>query len=133
MGPTPADGRAMGWRARGATWAVLKPLARTMRGCATDAEKRLWLRLRRSQLGVGFRRQFVIDRFIADFYCSDRKLVVEVDGAVHLDRRHLDVQRDRVFAAMGLRVVRVSNREVLSDLDGVLQRIQAALDGRDPP
>ena len=104
-----------------------------MRGCPTNAEKRFWLRLRRRQLGVGFRRQFVIDRFIADFYCSDRKLVVEVDGAVHLDRRQLDVQRDRVFAAMGLRVVRVSNREVLSDLDGVLQRIQAALDGRDPP
>jgi very-short-patch-repair endonuclease len=118
----------MGWRARGATWAVLKPLARAMRGCPTDAEKRLWLRLRRRQLGVGFRRQFVIDRFVADFYCSERRLVVEVDGGVHLARRQLDVQRDRFFAALGLRVVRVSNREVLGDLDVVLQRIQAALD-----
>jgi very-short-patch-repair endonuclease len=122
----------MGWRAKGATWAVLKPLARTMRCRATAAEQKLWQHLRQRRLGVRFRRQFVVDRFIADFYCAERNLVVEVDGAVHLDRHEVDAERDRFFATIGLRVLRVRNDQVLGDMAAVLQRIQAALDSTQP-
>ena len=100
-----------------------------MRRGPTEAEDRLWQSLRRDSLGVRFRRQVVIDRFIADFYCAARGVVVEVDGAVHLVRRERDAERDRIFAAMGLRVVRVRNEEVLLDLDAVVSRIEAALRG----
>ena len=78
-------------------------------------------------MGVRFRRQVVIGRFIADFYCAERGVVVEVDGGVHLARRERDAERDRLFAALGLSVVRVLNEDVLLDLDAVICRIEATM------
>jgi very-short-patch-repair endonuclease len=76
---------------------------------------------------VRFRRQHVIDHFIADFYCAERSLVVEVDGSIHDGRGELDAERDRLFLAKGLVVVRVRNDDVRLDLDAVVVRIRAAL------
>jgi very-short-patch-repair endonuclease len=87
----------------------------------------LWERLRRGALGARFRRQHVIDRFIADFYCAERGLVVEVDGSVHDGRGELDAERDGVFRAKGLVVVRVRNEDVRLDLEAVVALIRAAL------
>ncbi len=66
-------------------------IARRLRRDMTDAERRLWARLRNRQLGVKFRRQMPIDRFVADFGCEEAKLVIELDGGQHA----VAVERDR--------------------------------------
>ncbi len=98
-----------------------------MRGSPTPAEKRLWQHLRRGQLGVRFRAQVVIGPFIVDFYCPAQSLVVEVDGGVHDRREDIDAQRDTMLGAMGLRVLRVRNEDVMGAIDGVLRVIAAAV------
>jgi very-short-patch-repair endonuclease len=64
-------------------WEALKPLARQMRHNPTEAENVLWQRLRDKGIGVKFRRQHAIDRFIVDFYCAKSQLLIEVDGEIH--------------------------------------------------
>ena len=101
--------------------------ARDLRRQLTPAERRLWEHLRAHRLaGLHFRRQQIIHGFIVDFYCHARRLVVEVDGAVHEGQADYDAERDRILAAHGLRVLRVTNDEVLHNLAGVLKRIVQA-------
>ncbi len=92
---------------------ALSPWAKAMRREPTVAESRLWAMLRRGRLGVRFRRQVVVDRFIVDFLCERHRLVVEVDGEAHEGRADLDAERDARLLAMGLRVIRLRNEEVL--------------------
>ena len=101
----------------------MAPRARWMKERPTDAEAFLWEQLRRGRLGVRFRRQVVIGRFIVDFLCVSRLLIIEVDGAVHDARRVVDEERDRTLAALRWRILRVRNEDVLTDLDAVLGRI----------
>ena len=98
--------------------------AREMRRALTAEEQLLWNRLRRSALdGLHFRRQQIIDGFIADFYCHAARLVVEIDGPIHAERQSYDEERDAILASRGLRILRFSNEEVRANLDGVLARI----------
>ncbi len=84
----------------------------------------LWERLRANRLrGLHFRRQQIIDGFIADFYCHAAGLVVEVDGPIHRWQRDNDATRDRVFESRGLTVLRVANEQVHHDIEAVLRRI----------
>jgi len=100
--------------------------AKNLRRIMTPAERLLWHALRNNRLhGLHFRRQQVIAGFVADFYCHAASLVVEVDGPVHERRAQGDVERDAVLSGMGLRVLRVRNEEVFSDLTGVMRRIIA--------
>jgi very-short-patch-repair endonuclease len=101
--------------------------ARDLRKNATDAEKRLWNALRES-LPYKFRRQQPIGRFIADFACPARKLVIELDGGQHADRTEADARRSAELARRGYRVVRFWNNEVLANLEGVLDTIRRELD-----
>ena len=105
----------------------LKPLARDLRGHLTDAEQKLWHRLRRKQVhGVQFYRQKPLGKFIVDFYAPAVKLVVEVDGAQHLsdDGQNADARRDGNLASLGLTVLRFDNRQVLVETDAVLAVIE---------
>lgn len=103
---------------------------REQRGNPTEPERRLWQLLRAGQLGVKFRRQQSIGPYIADFYCPERLLMIEVDGDSHFDERGLshDKQRDAYMAALSLTVLRFSNREVMQNLPGVVVSIRAWLD-----
>jgi very-short-patch-repair endonuclease len=97
----------------------------------TEAEGVLWERLRRkSMLGVKFRRQQIIEGFIADFFCEAAKLVIEIDGGVHdlPDQKKIDEHRRKVFEARGLKELRFSNERVMSDINGVLQEIGKVLE-----
>ena len=104
--------------------------ARQFRGRQTDAEGRLWYLLRDRRLDAfKFRRQHPVDRFILDFYCSECKLAIEVDGGGHnASRQSLDdKERDRLLAQHGIQVLRFWNNEVLSNTEGVLEAIWEAL------
>ena|GEM_PF-912475 len=87
----------------------------------------LWALLRNRRLGVKFRRQQPLDRFVADFYCAECRLVVEVDGAIHDTRVGADRERDAYFAEHGIRVFRVSADDVERDAEGVVHRILSEL------
>tara|TARA_R110000782_G_scaffold268047_2_gene364038 strand:- start:20523 stop:20930 length:408 start_codon:yes stop_codon:yes gene_type:complete len=101
--------------------------AAAMRHEPTEAEKRLWRCLSHSQLDAHkFRRQAVIGSYIADFFCPAKGLIVEIDGDTHDMQR--DANRDeRICAQHGFVTMRFSNRDVLDNLDGVLEKLRIAL------
>lgn len=88
---------------------------RSLRRDMTDPERILWAALRASQLGIKFRRQVGIGAYIADFYAAQARLVLEVDGDSHSDpsARQYDAERDAYMIGIGLRVMRVTNEDVL--------------------
>ena len=104
----------------------LKTKARSLRTNPTDAELHLWYRLRRKQiLGVQLYRQKPIGNYIADFYAPAVKLVVELDGAQHLERgqANYDAQRTKDLEERGLKVIRFDDRQVLLETESVLEAI----------
>ncbi len=102
--------------------------ARELRRNPTEAEKRLWSKLRAAQLlGHSFRRQEPIGGYVVDFVCYGRKLVVEVDGGQHATRQAHDEERTNWLEAQGFRVIRFWNNEVLGNTEGVLESIRIAL------
>ena len=100
---------------------------RRLRRDMTDAERKLWSRIRASQLGVKFRKQVWLGIHIADFLCVEAGLVVEVDGGQHDLQHEEDRDRAKAMAALGYRTIRFWNHDVLQNIDGVLMSIQAAL------
>ena len=107
----------------------LKGRARRMRHEATPAEDLLWQHLRGGQLGVKFRRQHSIDRYIADFVCLSHKLIVELDGAGHLEPNQADYDQGHsaLLAELGYRILRFSNEQALNETEAVLKVIKANL------
>ena len=99
--------------------------ARVLRGCSTDAERKLWSALRGSQLaGLKFRRQHPIHPYTVDFFCASAKLVVEVDGSQHGEES--DRARTRFLQEQGLTVLRFWNNEVLTQIEAVADAILKA-------
>jgi very-short-patch-repair endonuclease len=104
---------------------VTVPLARRLRLTPTDAEIRLWSRLRRKQLeGFRFRRQHPLGPYVVDFFCAEAKLIVEVDGGQHADDNDT---RTRWLESRGYRVIRFWNNDVLANTEGVQHMILDAL------
>jgi|SRR5581483_1973889 len=104
------------------------PRARALRRNMTDAEAHLWKLLRgRHTTGFKFRRQFPIERYVADFVCLEARLVIEVDGGQHGDRIEEDAMRTQCLEANGYRVLRFWNDDVLKNDDRVVQVIWDAL------
>lgn len=108
-------------------WNTLKERAREHRNHPTEAEEILWKAIRNNQLGCKFRRQQAIHVYIADFVCLDLKLIIEVDGGYHEEenQRYIDEQRTHDLNALGYRVVRFTNEEVLENLSNVIQKLQS--------
>ena len=108
--------------------------ARKLRNNPTKAEKVLWDRLKRKQLGVKFRRQHPIYLYIADFYCHENKLVVEVDGDYHLYKRQKekDELREEDIKYFGIEIIRFTDEEVLEKTDEVIEKIKRVLALRTP-
>jgi len=99
--------------------------ARRMRLDMTAAEGVLWKRLKGGALGLHFRRQQIIAGFIADFYCHQAALVVEVDGPIH-DPAY-DAERDRIFTGLDITVMRFTNQQVQEQIGVVLYHIRQCL------
>lgn len=102
---------------------------RDLRKTQTPAEAMLWFALRRQKLGLRFRRQFGMGRFIVDFYCPRARLIIEVDGESHFTEygRRYDLMRDAFLRSLGMRILRFTNEEVQVDRDAVIKKIQLLL------
>jgi very-short-patch-repair endonuclease len=107
--------------------------ARQLRSTPTDAEIRLWSRLRRKQLdGFRFRRQHPIGPYIVDFFCPEAKLIVEVDGGQHNVDEEKDERRTRWLEERGYRVIRFWNNDALSNTDAAVLAVLEELRGGYP-
>ena len=105
--------------------------ARRLRKSPTDAERALWGLLRnRRLLGHKFRRQTPIGRYVADFVCFERKLIIEVDGGHHLQQTQYDEHRAKWLESKGFRVLRFWNNQVLTEPVSVQEAIMTELDMR---
>lgn len=104
----------------------LKPVSRRLRNGMTDAEQRLWFRVRRKQIeGVQFYRQKPLLGYVADFHAPAARLVVELDGGQHVEEggRLADARRDDALRGLGLKVLRFHDRQVLLETDAVVEAI----------
>ncbi|TJY38178.1 endonuclease domain-containing protein [Pontimicrobium aquaticum] len=104
----------------------LEERRKELRKNLTPAEATLWKSLQRKQLkGRKFRRQHSIQNFIVDFYCASEGLIVELDGAVHLDfaQQNYDLERTEILENLGLKVIRFENRLIFEHLSEVLEEI----------
>jgi very-short-patch-repair endonuclease len=98
--------------------------ARELRRHMTDAEAKLWSRLRNGRLlSTKFRRQVPIGNYIADFCCRNLKLVIEVDGGQHAEHAAQDAARTRMISMHGYTVLRFWDDQVLKDIEDVLEAI----------
>ena len=110
-----------------------KVFARKLRRRQTDAERKLWSRLRDRQLcGAKFRRQHAIGPFVADFCCIENKLIIELDGGQHAENANADEERTSYLRQHGFRVLRFWNDAVLQDIDAVMVAIIGALESPHP-
>jgi len=106
----------------------LRQNARALRHDPTKAERLLWSQLRYWQIeGAKFRRQQPIGRYIVDFVCFDRKIIIELDGGQHAEQTNYDSERDSWLRLQGFSVLRFWNNEVLLNLSGVKEAIQNKL------
>jgi very-short-patch-repair endonuclease len=107
----------------------MKERARGLRQNMTLAENRMWYYLRGRRLGgYKFVRQQVIDNYIVDFVCREKKLIVEVDGGQHMDETEYDEHRTRVLEAHGYQVLRVWNNDVFQNTQGIMEKILVLLE-----
>jgi very-short-patch-repair endonuclease len=110
------------------------PVARKLRRELTPAERKLWSLLRRNQLGTNFRKQVPIGSFIVDFFSTDTKLIVELDGSQHLsrDQAERDQMRDGYLKRLGFSVIRFHNNDILKGPEAVCRIIQEIIQSRLP-
>jgi len=121
---------------KGSENSVIIETARALRRKNTRCESILWQKLRNKQLnGAKFHRQhaikFIIDGrkrfFVADFYCSEHKLVIEIDGKIHERQKDYDESRTYIMNTMGIKVIRFKNEEVENNFENVVSEITKEL------
>ena len=116
------------WQTSVKQWSKVKQLAREMRKEPTDTENILWQELRGHKLNrLKFRRQHSIDKFIVDFYCREKKLIIEVDGEIHDFQKENDSIRQEFLEEFGYTVLRFKNEEIINDLKRVLEKIKSSI------
>ena len=115
-------------------YGLLKGFATENRQKATDAEVTLWNCLKDDQLGYKFRRQHIIDKYIADLVCLEKQLVIEVDGAYHAETGQIEYDKDRTtrLSELGFKVIRFTNEEVITNLEESLAKIKETLSATSP-
>ena len=110
-----------------------KIFARRLRGSQTEAERKLWSKLRDRQIcRAKFRRQHPIGPFVTDFCCVESGLIIELDGSQHIQQAQADQHRSRYLEQRGYRVLRFWDNEVLANIDGVMEQIVRVLNSPHP-
>ncbi len=104
----------------------LVEVARENRKNPTQAEKKIWLKVLKSKQfeNYKFLRQKPLDNFIADFYCAELMLVIEIDGDSHTRQREYDILRSEKLDAYGIKVLRYTNDEIMSNIEGVYRDLK---------
>ena len=103
---------------------------RSLRRQMPNAEVILWQFLKNKQIdGHKFRRQYIVDRYVIDFYCPRKKFAIEVDGPTHFYRgaQQYDIRRQRFIESLGIKVLRITNDDVYQNIQGVIDKIQRLL------
>ena len=127
--PFQGEGRGEGQHPRNLK---LVGTAKHLRRRMTDVEQKLWRHLRDRRFeGTKFRRQYPIGKYIVDFICADKMLIIELDGGQHADNPD-DKIRDHWLKSQGYRILRFWNNDMLQNKEGVLHTIKAALDNPHP-
>ena len=101
--------------------------AHRLRKNLTEAEKLLWAELRnRKIMGLKFRRQHPLHYYIADFYCHEQRLVIEIDGEIHMQEKQKEHDENRTaeLDRFGIRVIRFTNEQVINSMGEVIQTIK---------
>lgn len=115
------------YTANAMTFKVLNEKAKQMRQNPTPAEKMVWEVVRNHYAGYHIRRQHVIGKFIVDFVCLEKKLVIEVDGDIHDYQKEEDKARTAFLNEQGFEVIRFRNEDVLTDIDDVVEKLEKKL------
>lgn len=111
------------------SYKLMQSHAKSMRFEMTNAEKCLWQCLRAKQLGVTFRRQYVISDYVADFVCLKKILIIEADGRIHSRgevKQHDELRTEDLYN-MGFKILRFTNDPIINDTETVLKRIKSAI------
>ena len=113
----------------GATREIFQ-IAERLRRDMTATEKIIWDRVCKNQLGVRIRRQHPVWKFIADFYCHEVRLVIEIDGGIHLrsENREYDISRDIILKEFQIEILRFTNDEVINKTDRVIEKIKGTIE-----
>jgi cyclase len=113
-------------------YGAVKPIfqrAEELRKNPTHEEQLLWERLKANKLGIRFKRQHPIWMYIADFYCHELKLVIEVDGSIHQVKEIMeyDIVREEDISSFGIKVIRFRNSEIKSQIENVIEKIKIVI------
>jgi len=105
-------------------------IAERLRRDMTASEKIIWDRVCKNQLGVRIRRQHPVWKFIADFYCHEVKLVIEIDGGIHLrsENKEYDISRDIILKEFKIEILRFTNDEVINEPGLVIEKIKRTIE-----
>jgi len=105
-------------------------IAERLRKNMTEAEKIILERVCKNQLGARVRRQHPIWKFIADFYCHEIRLIIEIDGGIHLrnENKEYDISRDVILKDFKLEILRFTNNDVINDTDRVINEIKRTIE-----
>ena len=109
---------------------IMKERRQSLRHNMTQPEIILWSNIRRRQInGFRFRRQYSVDEYIIDFYCSELRLAIEIDGENHnlLDNKEYDLEREEKIKLYGIDFLRFSNKEVVDNIEDVVKKIYAVV------
>ena len=109
---------------------IIFQYAEVLRKNMTEAERIVWERLCKNQLGVRIRRQHPIHKYIADYYCHELKLVIEIDGGIHLSKeiQQYDISRDVTLNEFGIQVIRFTNDQVINNIDQIIEEIKKKIE-----
>jgi len=110
-----------------------KPRRKELRHNETEEEKILWKSLRRKNLGFKFSRQYSAGPYILDFYCSEKRICIELDGSQHLDNKEYDKERDNYLLMNDIKVFRFWNGEINGNINEVLKKIKIELSSEPHP
>ena len=104
--------------------------AKALRKNMTAPEKVIWERICNNQLGVKIRRQHPIHNYIVDYYCHEVKLVIEVDGGIHLSKENMqnDLIREAGLKEYGIEIIRFTNEEVSNEIDIVIEKLSKKIE-----
>ena len=109
---------------------VIKEMRDNLKKNLTKEEELIWQYLRNKKIGHKIRRQHIIENFITDFVCLRKKVVIEIDGEIHLQKKVEDELRTQRLRELEYEVIRFTNKEVLANIELVIQKIKGVLDQR---